>query len=85
MSSVRMTSTSEEELVEQEEDNTSAAEGKRESGALGECFEELAEEVVCNKSAECCEYDGELRTICLAYRSRMGNGEERHTLRKSWW
>jgi hypothetical protein len=28
------------ELLEQEEDNTGAAEGKRESGALGESFEE---------------------------------------------
>jgi hypothetical protein len=28
------------ELLGQEEDNMGAAEGKRESGALGECFEE---------------------------------------------
>jgi hypothetical protein len=33
-------------LLEQEEDNTDAAEGKRESGALGDCFEEQREEVV---------------------------------------
>jgi hypothetical protein len=34
------------ELLEQDEDNTSAAEGKRESGALEERFEEQGEEVV---------------------------------------
>jgi hypothetical protein len=33
-------------LFEQEEDNTSAAEGKRECGMLGERFEEQGEEVV---------------------------------------
>jgi len=33
-------------LLEQEEDDTGAAEGKRESGALGERFEEQGEEVV---------------------------------------
>jgi hypothetical protein len=32
-------------LLEQEEDNTGAAEGKRESGALEEWFEEQGEEV----------------------------------------
>jgi hypothetical protein len=34
------------ELLEQEEDNSGAAEGKRESGALGERFEEQGEKVV---------------------------------------
>jgi hypothetical protein len=34
------------ELLEQEEDNTGATEGKRESGALGERFEEQGENVV---------------------------------------
>jgi len=33
-------------LLEQEEDNTGATEGKRDNGALGERFEEQGEEVV---------------------------------------
>jgi len=33
-------------LLEQDEDNTGAAEGKWESGALGERFEEQGKEVV---------------------------------------
>jgi hypothetical protein len=50
-------------LPEQEEDNTGAAEGKRESGARGERFEERGKNWCCNKSmsSECCENDSDLR------------------------
>jgi hypothetical protein len=72
-------------LLEQEDDNSGAAEGKRESGALGAGFEGQGgrgDVVMCynaSKSSECCEYESDLRTTA-SIQSRMGEGEERHTL-----
>ena len=75
------------ESLEQEENNTGAVEGKRESGALVGRFEEQGEGrgVAIWVRARNTMNMRVLRGQLLAHRSRMSKGEERHTLRKNWW
>ena len=50
------------ELLEQEEDNRGAAEGKSESRALEECFEERSHDCNVVLSSDCCKHNCNLRT-----------------------